>query len=104
MNKKDYLKFAKDNFGEDISKYVLVCPMCDYEQSVEKLRDLAKQGKLFSKRYGSLNYEELKRLQPDIERECMSPDCNYVTYGLIPLGIEVNGGMYFPIKGMEVSN
>jgi len=101
MKKEEYLQIAQEKFGDDPNDYVFECPICHYCQSRKEIMKLAIEGKFKSKRYGSPSYDELRKLGPSIEQECLSPDCNYVSYGLIQAGVTVDGGNYFPLKGMK---
>lgn len=97
MNREEYLQTAKDRFGDNPNEFVLECPMCHYQQSRNKIMKLAEEGKFKSMRYGKLTPKQLREKQPSIEQECLSKDCNYVSYGLIQLGIEIKGKYYFPL-------
>jgi len=84
MTKEQFQEIGRERYGEDPNKWVFVCGICGFKQSRDMIINNLKKGGHQSKRYGLLTIENINKLKPSIEQECLSPDCNYVSYGLIP--------------------
>ena len=84
ISKDDWLKKAKELYGDNTEEWVFKCPMCGREQSGKTIREQMKN-KVKSKRYGLLKKGD--EIFP--ECACYSPGCNYAANGLFTTGILV---------------
>jgi len=84
FNKEDWLKQAKELFGEEKKDWSWVCSDCGRSQSANSITKQFADG-FASKRHGIV--PKGKRLFPYCE--CYDSRCNWVAYGLFNSGIIV---------------
>lgn len=102
MTREEFYKIAKELWGDDPKDWIFVCPWCDNKQSFNSLmKILDTQGFIESMRYGKITKENIKDLQPKPDQECISPNCNYVSYGLIGGSLEIDDNRYLMLVNME---
>jgi hypothetical protein len=93
MSREEFYSKAKELYGNDPMDWVFVCPWCKHKQSMNMLKHSIIQngGFVESLRYGEITLENIKHLKPSLDQECLSPDCNYASYGLFGGELEVDG-------------
>jgi hypothetical protein len=79
---KDFLDRSEKLYGKEQEKHQYKCPCCGRVQSILTLREQKKAG-VPSKRYGPITTENAAYFFS----ECLSPNCNWVAYGLFNSGI-----------------
>lgn len=102
LTRDEFISNAKRLWGDDPKDWVFECRFCDNKQSFNSfMKTMESQGYFKSQRYGIITKENISKLQPKFEQECISPDCNYVSYGLISGSMEVDGHRYLMLSGMN---
>ncbi len=98
MTKKEFYEQARKLYGDDPKDWVFVCPWCKFKQSMNSiLASIETNGFHKSQRYGIITMKNIKELQPKPEQECLSPDCNYASYGLFGGSLEINDHRYLEL-------
>lgn len=99
MTKKQFYEKARKIYGNNPLHWVFVCPWCKFEQSVASIREsINLNGYHLSMRYGKITKQNKEKLDPQIPQECLSPDCNYASYGLFGGDVEIEGHRYLALK------
>ena len=102
LSKEDFETYAKMLYGENRRDWFFVCPWCENKQSVNSVMKIIEtQGFLDSQRYGKITKENISELQPKLDQECISPGCNYVSYGLFGGSLEVDDHRYLMLANLE---
>jgi hypothetical protein len=81
---KDWIERGEKLYGKDPSNHKFKCPHCGRVQSIKSLKEQKKDG-VPSKRYGPLTGPRVQNFYC----ECLSPDCDWVAYGLFHSNIIV---------------
>lgn len=84
FSKEDWIKRGTELYGEDRDNWEFYCWFCKKVQSLKSIRENQDKG-LLSMRYGKL----MKGDNVSPEQCCYSPDCDYVSNGLLTTGILV---------------
>jgi hypothetical protein len=94
VTRDDFYKKGKELYGEDFKNWEFCCSFCGFKQSQSSIVTIM-QDKGFheSMRYGQITLDNIQTLKPSIETECLSKDCNFVAYGLVPSTFGKYGGM-----------
>lgn len=103
LTREEFYKEAEKRFGSDRKNWIFECPWCQYKQSMSILLDTIKSnGYHDSRRFGQITKKNLNELKPNIDQECLSPTCNYASYGLFGGSLEVDNHRYLSLA--EVQN
>ncbi len=105
LTKEQFYEQGEKLFGKNRRDWVFCCEWCKFEQSFNSIKkQLNEKGFIKSMRYGIITEKNLDELQPKPDQECLSENCNYVSYGLIGSGLEVDDNRYLMLKGMTKLN
>jgi len=95
MTRNEFYEIGTKAYGENRREWIFICPWCKYKQSMNSIRaSLNKEGFHKSQRYGIITEKNIKKLNPSIDQECLSPDCNFASYGLFSGDLEIDGHNY----------
>lgn len=101
MTRDEFNKKATELYGENVKDWIFICPWCKTKQSFNSLmKEIETEGFHKSQRYGIITNQNISKLQPHIEQECLSPTCNFASYGLISGDLEIDGHNYLMLAGM----
>lgn len=102
LTREQFYSKAKELWGDDPKDWIFVCDWCDNKQSFNSfMKIINSQGYFESQRYGIITKQNMKELQPKFDQECISPNCNYASYGLFGGSLEVDGHRYLMLANME---
>lgn len=103
LTREQFYEQGEKLFGKNRRDWIFCCEWCKFEQSFNSIRKtIDEKGFIKSMRYGKITDENLNKLQPKPDQECLSKNCNYVSYGLISGSLEVDGNRYLKLKGMTI--
>lgn len=95
LTKDKFYAKAKGLYGDNPRDWIFKCEWCDNQQSMNSImNEIEQKGFIKSQRYGIITKKNVQELQPKPDQECISPDCNYASYGLFGGSLEVDGHRY----------
>ena|SRR3990167_9876585 len=104
MSREEFYTEVKKRFGENPKDWTFECPWCKFRQSMNSiLTNIKRNGLHLSQRYGEITKENISQLQPKVDQECLSAQCNYAAYGLISGSLEVDGHRYLNLAVIQNS-